>query len=115
MINWDYLAQVRGYKDDRDLLESMYSTDKLSMTFMSQLLGVSKVSIRLKLKNLGIKIRPRGGANRSGSSKSRLDKVPESDWESLSLGQLSKKYDMHTSTIRKYAFKKEIPLLTKEF
>jgi DeoR/GlpR family transcriptional regulator of sugar metabolism len=115
MINWDHLAQVRGYQDDRDLLESLYTKDKLSMSLMSQLLGVSKVSIRLKLKDLDIPIRPRGGANRTGSSKSRLDEVPESDWESLSLGQLSSKYKMHPSSIRKYAFKKKIPLLTKEF
>lgn len=63
MLGWDKVAKVRGYVDTKAMLVDLYTERKLSANEIGKEIGASLSSVCLKIKEVGIKPRPRGGNN----------------------------------------------------
>lgn len=71
MIDWTDLAKYLGYSSSVEMLRGMYEQNKMTASEIGEKLGVSMSAVRLKLTELKIELRPRGGANYKGSPKKR--------------------------------------------
>ncbi len=105
--DWHTLAIDRGFENDEEMLRALYSSDFLSISALSEMLHLSKNTIRQRLQFHYIPIRARGGPNNAGKGKSRLDEVPNDWWLTLSNEQIALRLKMHPSTVNKYKRRKE--------
>lgn len=71
-IDWGRFASRWGYKDEVDMFTDLYLTQKLSYSQLADRFDVSMGSIVVKMKSLGIKARPKGGAQNPGYSRKRM-------------------------------------------
>lgn len=61
-LDWNELVSSE-FTDDKMMLEEMYLNQKMSIEAIAAKIGVSKQSIRERLKKHRIETRPRGGRN----------------------------------------------------
>ena len=100
--DWHTIATDLGFENDEQMLRTLYSQDFLSISALSDMLHLSKNTIRIRLQFHFIHIRSRGGPNNAGKGKSRLDEVPTDWWVTLSNEQIATRLKMHPSTVNKY-------------
>lgn len=62
-IDWKGIIDTLGHKTIKEMLDEMYNTQKMSTTKMGRKIGVSGPTILYMLKEQGISVRSRGGAN----------------------------------------------------
>ena len=60
---WQELAESFGFKNERDMLESLYLDRKLSLSRIGKYLGFTMMNIKYRLEKLSIERRSRGGPN----------------------------------------------------
>lgn len=102
MTDWHTIATDLGFESDEEMLRTLYSQDFLSISALSEMLHLSKNTIRERLQFHFITIRARGGPNNTGKGKSRLDEVSQELWNTLSNEQIAERLKMHPSTVNKY-------------
>jgi len=66
MNDWNTLAQSHGFEDERSMWEALYLELDLSVSLISDRLGVGKTTILNRLKACDILRRPKGGPNHKG-------------------------------------------------
>lgn len=62
--NWDTVARFHGFLSLKHLLEELYTKKGMSARQIGEKLGVTVSSITYWLRQHGIEVRKRGGANR---------------------------------------------------
>ena len=61
-LDWNGLL-LPGFSNDREMLEDLYINQKMSIEAIARKIGVSKQTIRYRLKMYKVSVRSRGGKN----------------------------------------------------
>lgn len=69
--SWDAIAKILNYETEEEMLKDLYLVQDLSIQAMVKKLGFAQNVIRTRLLGVGVKLRPRGGANSTGHTKFR--------------------------------------------
>ena len=105
MIDWNEILSFINteydfdFKSLKEMLSELYSETK-STTEMSSILGVSPYSLRNKMRQNGLLLAPKGGANNKGICKPLLLNMSERKISSMTLSGLSKKLNCSRVYIR---------------
>lgn len=75
--DWDSLARYAGYLSERDMLEDLYITQKLSMKQIGVRVGCSSHAVMHHLEKFGIDRRSRGGNNNTASQTRKLFRLDQ--------------------------------------
>ncbi len=98
MLDWGMILETNDHKT---ALEEMYAKEPLEE--LSIRLGVAKLSLRAKIIQEGIPMRPQGGVNPlTKRGKSRLDCLDPDIFERLTPQEIAKQFDMHPSAVYKH-------------
>jgi len=60
---WQKIAENSGFKNEREMLESLYLDRKYSLSQIGKKLGFTMMNIKYRLEKLNIERRSRGGPN----------------------------------------------------
>lgn len=71
-IDWGRFASRWGYKDEVAMFTDLYHNENLSYAQLADRFDCSVGTVIIRMKALGIKPRPRGGARNPGYSRKRL-------------------------------------------
>lgn len=95
-LDWKELFHEAEYNviDGESYLAWLYTNDKLSLRQIGAKLKVDPYTVRRKLLDLGITLRPRGGPNNV-----RNLSIPEDELRSIPMRALAAKYKTSTKTI----------------
>ena len=74
-INVDELVQSIGYRDNLHYLERNYVGKTVGFRPLAKHLGVSDETLKRRARDLGIRIKPRGGPNHLGRKSKRLEQI----------------------------------------
>jgi hypothetical protein len=66
--SWDPIAVRLGFNNEAEMLKAMYVDQGLSIQQMIKKLGYAQNSIRTRLKEAGVNLKPRGGPNAQGKT-----------------------------------------------
>lgn len=100
--DWDALAEYTGYTDPYAMLWDMYITQGLTVRQMTGRLGLSRTAIVNKIKELGIVIRHRGGAQAAPKKHYYLHLRDQRWIFSSSLSQIAKVMRMNGTYVMHY-------------
>lgn len=92
---WNIVFEALGYASEKAMLEDLYTKQGMSVNELSEHLGYSRNSIRLRLVDHRIKLRSRGGPNYKG----KLHLASDVDLEDTKLAAV--KFDVHLSAVHK--------------
>lgn len=94
--SWQPLADTLGFPNEREMLNELYLLQRLSLSQIAKVLGVSHVNVRRRLLGHGIPLRARGGRNRT---KRILADVPSAELFSPQVNIQAYQRGIHPSTI----------------
>lgn len=77
------MMSIMGYETLKEMVEDIYIKQGMSLRTINKKIGVSSMAWRNWMIEVGIKARPRGGANHKMHSDSVHAKLMEADWEKL--------------------------------
>lgn len=61
--SWHQIARTSGFRDEAEMLRTLYETKGLSVRDIAKVIGFSYKSVLDRLKRYSIPLRGRGGAN----------------------------------------------------
>ena len=97
MINWEQLKQKHNYPSVRRMLKMVHKKHG-SLPRAAKFLGISRKSLRLKMKAMGFKFKWGG----SRVHKKILDSIPPERFKEYTIGELAQQAGCHPSTVRRY-------------
>jgi len=120
-IDWDLLVQLineeysTSFKDVKSMLKKMYK-EIGGTKGVCEVLGVSHTTIRHKMKDYGIKLKPKGGANFKEVHKGMILSMSKKELKTKTIKELAKELgccEKHAWGVCHYngiQFKKETPI-----
>ena len=121
LIDWDLLVELinkeygTSFKNTESMLRKMYR-EIGGTKGVCEVLGVSHTTIRYKMKDYGIKLKPKGGANFKGVYKGMILSMSKKKIKSMTLRELSeiigckRKTAWHVCRCNNIEFKREKPI-----
>lgn len=102
MEDWNGIAKMIGFVDERAMLQCFYVDEALPITEIAKKLSCGPATVASRLVKNNIKARPRGGANNSHRISKKLFRMDQRLVFQLPDNELAKLVDAHQSTVYKY-------------
>jgi len=123
-IDVDEIVQSIGYKDTKDFLEKEYVNTSKGFAPLAEWLGIVPQTLATRARQLGIKIKPKGGPNNTQCISKCYELLKTIDTSNYSIAELSNRtgYDYTTIAIQVHrhnlSFKRDVrpplkPILEK--
>jgi hypothetical protein len=111
-LNWEKIANDAGFNNDKDMLVYFYETRKLGSRGVGKAIGVSRYTVLRKARELGIKVKPRGGRNNLHPDTDKFEReilaARKSDLVNMTSDEIIKVFSVDKSTFYKITRKHKI-------
>lgn len=102
MVDWNTIAQMLGYTNEKQMLYDMYHRNRLPIQDIAERLGSGRATIRRRLEMHDIIRRARGGANNQSNKRVLLYLLDQRFVRTAPFNLLAHVVNSHSSTVRKY-------------
>jgi transposase len=102
MVDWNSIAQMFGYKDERSMYIDLYHNQHMSLSDIADRLDSGRATIRRRMQVCEVSRRGQGGPNNPSHKRALLHLLDQRFVRSAPITAIAHTIDAHISTVWKY-------------